>query len=129
MSHGRAVLAKVGLDGHDVGIRLVAKRLTETGMEVVYLGKRNLPEAIVATAIAEDADVIGVSSLSGGLAEFSVEILQLLDEQAAEIPVITGGIAEPDEVERARAAGVRHHFGPGVPIDEVVATFTGLVDA
>ncbi|MQA07156.1 MAG: methylmalonyl-CoA mutase [Pseudonocardiaceae bacterium] len=122
----RVVLAKVGLDGHDVGVLLIAKHLTEAGMEVVYLGKRNLPETIVATAVAEDADVVGVSSLSGGLGEFSVEVVRLLAEQGADIPVITGGIAEDDEIGWAIDAGVRHHFGPGEPIQHVVDTFYGL---
>lgn len=123
----KVLLAKVGLDGHDVGVQLVAKHLTEAGMEVVYLGKRNLPETIVAAAVSEDVDAVGVSSLSGGLGEFSVEIVQLLAEQGAEIPVITGGIAETEEIARATRAGVRRHFGPGVPIQQVVAAFNEVL--
>ncbi|MBO0872080.1 MAG: cobalamin-dependent protein [Pseudonocardia sp.] len=124
---GRVVLSKVGLDGHDVGIRLVAKKLTEAGVEVVYLGKRNLPDVIAATAVAEDVDVIGISSLSGGLAEFCVELLDLLREQDADIPVITGGILEETDRARVLAAGARHHFGPGASVSDVVASFTDLM--
>lgn len=126
---GRVVLSKVGLDGHDVGIRLVAKKLTEAGVEVVYLGKRNLPDVIVATAIAEDVDVIGISSLSGGLAEFTTELLELLAKEDIDIPVITGGILEEADRDRALAAGVRHHFGPGASLAEVVDSFTAFIPA
>lgn len=119
----RVVLAKVGLDGHDAGILLIAKRLTAAGAEVVYLGKRNLPDAIVAAAIAEDADAVGVSSLSGGLGEFGIEVVRLLATRKADIPVISGGIAEEAEVRALLDAGVTHHFGPGEPIADVIAKF------
>lgn len=120
----RIVLAKVGLDGHDVGIRLLAKRLSEAGIEVVYLGKRNLPEIIVKTAIDEDVDAIGVSSLSGGLREFTVEILDLLAAEQANIAVITGGLVEPEDLDDMRRAGIEAHFGPGDDMASVVAAFT-----
>ncbi|MGH3097436.1 MAG: cobalamin B12-binding domain-containing protein [Streptosporangiales bacterium] len=116
----RVVLAKVGLDGHDVGIRNVAKYLTEAGVEVIYLGKRNAPEGIARTAVAEDADAIGVSCLSGGLADFSVELVELIDGFDEPIPVVAGGIEEEDEVNRMLGRGVRSYFGPGTPMDDIV---------
>lgn len=124
MTRRRIVLAKVGLDGHDVGIRLLAKRLSEAGFEVVYLGKRNLPELIVKTAIDEDVDAIGVSSLSGGLREFTLEILDLLADEQADIPVITGGLAEPQDLDGMHRAGIAAHFGPGDDMNSVIAAFT-----
>lgn len=119
----RALLAKVGLDGHDVGMLLVARHLSNAGLEVVYLGKRKDPETIVRAAIDEDVDAVGLSCLSGGLADFSVEVTALLGDAGAEIAVFAGGIEEPDEVERMLAAGVRAFFGPGTPLDDVVQAF------
>lgn len=119
----RVVLAKVGLDGHDVGIQLVAKALRSAGFEVVYLGKRVTGDQIVATAIAEDADVIGVSSLSGGLGHFAVSLVEKLGVEEADVPVIAGGIEEPAEVDRMLRAGVYRYVGPGTQTDDVVGAF------
>jgi methylmalonyl-CoA mutase C-terminal domain/subunit len=125
----RVIVSKVGLDGHDVGVALVSRRLMEAGMEVVYLGKRVRTEEIVAAAISEDADVVGLSCLSGGLAHFAIKVVQgLREHDAAEIPVITGGIDEPQELERMLAAGVHRHFGPGTPLPEIVCAFVSAAD-
>ncbi|NLU73408.1 methylmalonyl-CoA mutase [Streptomyces sp. HNM0575] len=124
MTHrGRVVLAKVGLDGHDVGINLVAKSLVGAGFEVVYLGKRVSTDLIVATAVDEDADFIGVSCLSGGLGHFAVKVVERLRADGVDIPVIAGGIDEPAEIEEMLAAGVRQYLGPGSSNDSVVEAF------
>jgi methylmalonyl-CoA mutase cobalamin-binding domain/chain len=124
MTHcGRVVLAKVGLDGHDVGINLVAKSLVGAGFEVVYLGKRVSTDLIVGTAVDEDADFIGVSCLSGGLGHFAVKVLERLRAEGVDIPVIAGGIDEPAEIEQMLAAGVRQYLGPGSSSDSVVEAF------
>lgn len=120
---GRVVLAKVGLDGHDVGVNLVAKALVDAGFEVVYLGKRVSTDQIVGTAVDEDADFIGVSCLSGGLAHFAVNVLGRLREDDIDIPVIAGGIDEPAEIERMLSAGVHRYLGPGSSRDAVVEAF------
>lgn len=119
----RTVLAKVGLDGHDVGINLIARALVNGGFEVVYLGKRVPPDSIVASAIAEDAAVIGISSLSGGLGHFAVGVLDRLRSQQAQIPVIAGGIDEPAEIDRMLRKGVFRYFGPGSAAADVVSAF------
>lgn len=123
-ARGRVVLAKAGLDGHDVGVRLVARTLVDAGFEVIYLGKRVPTAEIVATAIAEDADAVGISGLSGGLAHFAVQVCRGLGELGADIPVVAGGIDEPAELTQMLEAGVSSHLGPGCSNEEVVAVFT-----
>lgn len=125
----RVVLAKVGLDGHDVGVNLVAKELVRAGFEVVYLGKRIATDVIVAAAIAEDVDAVGLSCLSGGLAHFAIRVVEGLEKAGAPIPVLVGGIEEPNEVERMLDAGVRSYFGPGSTLDDVVNAFSAAVAA
>jgi methylmalonyl-CoA mutase C-terminal domain/subunit len=119
----RVVLAKVGLDGHDVGIAIVAKALVAAGYEVVYLGKRVTSREIVDAAVAEDADVIGISCLSGGLGHFAVDLVHRLREQQADVPVIAGGIDEPGEIERMLREGTYRYVPPGTDTDAVVGAF------
>lgn len=119
----RVVLAKLGLDGHDVGVRLIGKHLMEAGFEVVYLGKRVPTASIVRAAVQEDAAAVGLSCLSGGLGHFATLTVQGLREQGADIPVLAGGIDEPAEIEKMMRAGVRVHFGPGTAIDDIVRAF------
>jgi methylmalonyl-CoA mutase, C-terminal domain len=121
------VVAKLGLDGHDVGINLVARSLMENGFEVVYLGKRVGTELIVRAAISEDADAVGVSCLSGGLGYFASRTAEALRAAGADIPVLAGGIDEASEIAQMLRAGVRHHFGPGTPVSEIVAAFRAAV--
>lgn len=119
----RVVLAKVGLDGHDVGINLVAKALVGAGFEVVYLGKRVGAEQIASAVVAEDADVVGISSLSGGLGHFAVNVVERLRAERIDVPVVAGGIDEPEEVERMLREGVYRYVGPGTNTDTVVDVF------
>lgn len=119
----RVVLAKVGLDGHDVGINLVAKALVGAGFEVVYLGKRVSAEHVASAVVAEDADVVGVSSLSGGLGHFAVNVVERLRAERIDVPVVAGGIDEPGEVDRMLREGVYRYVGPGTGMEAVVAAF------
>lgn len=127
MTTQRVVLAKVGLDGHDVGVNLIAKSLVAAGIEVIYLGKRVTTDQIVAAALAEDAGAIGVSCLSGGLGYFATSLLVKLRESDAEdIRVIAGGIDEPGEIREMLSAGVYRYFGPGTPMGEIVGAFADV---
>ena len=117
----RVVLAKPGLDGHDRGIKVVAMALRDAGAEVVYLGLRQTPGRIVAAARAEDADVIGISVLSGVHVPLARQIRDA--QQAAgvaDIPLVVGGTIPPQDTAALAELGVRGVFGVGTPIEEVV---------
>lgn len=121
----RIVIGKLGLDGHDVGVRLIAKRATEAGAEVIYLGKRNTPEDFVAAAVQDDAEAIGVGSLTGGLADLTLELVdQLAAKGMQDVRVVAGGILEPAERGRLQERGIAV-FGPGDTVDAVVAELLG----
>ena len=122
----RVVLAKLGLDGHDRGLKVVARILRDAGMEVVYLGLRQTTETIVDAVEQEDADVVGISMLHAGHLTLGPRIVDALAEAGLDVPVVIGGIV-PDEDRPALAdAGVAGVLGPGAPTDEVVA---GIRDA
>jgi methylmalonyl-CoA mutase C-terminal domain/subunit len=117
----RVLIAKPGLDGHDRGAQIVARALRDAGMEVIYTGIRQTPAMIVAAALQEDCDCIGLSALSGALIEYSGEVIDLLREQdAGEIQVVVGGIIAPGDEELLRAAGVAAVFGPGSSMADIV---------
>jgi len=117
----RVLVAKPGLDGHDRGAQVIARALRDAGMEVVYTGIRQTPEMIVATALQEDVDCIGLSILSGAHVEHAAAILRLLAEHdAGDVKVFVGGIVPPgDDAELARI-GVAGVFGPGSSTAEIV---------
>ena len=122
----RVVLAKLGLDGHDRGLKVVARILRDAGMEVVYLGLRQTTETIVDAVEQEDADVVGISMLNAGHLTLGPRIGAALAVAGLDVPVVIGGIV-PDEDRPALAdAGVAGVLGPGAPIEEVVA---GIRDA
>lgn len=123
----RVLVGKVGLDGHDRGIKLVARALRDAGMEVIYTGLHQTPEELVETAIQEDVTAIGLSLLSGAHNYLFPRVLELLKEKGAEdIVVFGGGIIPDDDLPRLKQAGVRALFPPGTPMDEIVAFVKGL---
>jgi methylmalonyl-CoA mutase C-terminal domain/subunit len=115
----RVLVAKVGLDGHDRGVKVVARILRDAGMEVIYTGLRQTPEMVVASAVDEDVDVIGLSMLSGAHLTLAPRIVKLLEQQGAEIPVVVGGIIPDQDIPRLLAAGVAKVLHPGASADEV----------
>lgn len=117
----RVLLAKVGLDGHDRGVRVVARILRDAGMEVVLAGLRQTPESVAATAAQEDVDVVGISMHNGAHLTLAPAVVQAIAAAGMEVPVIVGGIVPPVDVARLEAQGVVAVLGPGASNDEVVA--------
>lgn len=123
----RILIGKVGLDGHDRGVKLIARALRDAGMEVIYTGLHQTPEQVVSTAIQEDVDAIGLSILSGAHNTLFRRILELLKEQDAEdIALFGGGIIPDEDISTLTAAGVKALFRPGAPIQEIVNFVNGL---
>lgn len=117
----RVLVAKPGLDGHDRGAKVIAQALRDAGMEVVYTGLRQTPEQIVAAALQEDVNVVGMSILSGAHGTLFPEVVNLLREKGAgDILVIGGGIIPDDDIPALKEAGVAEVFGPGTPLENVV---------
>ena len=118
----RVILAKVGLDGHDRGIKIVARALRDAGMQVIYAGLWLTPEAVVRTVADEDADWLGLSLLSGAHMTLVPRVLQLLREAGLEhVGVIVGGIIPESDSPKLSEMGVAHVFGPGTPLPEIVS--------
>jgi methylmalonyl-CoA mutase C-terminal domain/subunit len=118
----RIVVAKPGLDGHDRGAKVVARALRDAGMEVIYTGLHQTPEQIVATALAEDADAIGLSVLSGAHMTLFAKVIELLKEADAEdIVVFGGGIIPEADREPLAEMGVAEVFTPGATMSDIVA--------
>ena len=123
----RVLIGKVGLDGHDRGVKLIARALRDAGMEVIYTGLHQTPEQVVSTAIQEDVDAIGLSILSGAHNTLFRRVLELLKEQSVEDIVLFGGGIIPDEdLPALKAAGVKALFRPGAPMNEIVDFVRGL---
>jgi len=117
----RVVVAKPGLDGHDRGAKIIARAFRDAGMEVIYTGIFQTTEMITRTVVEEDADVLGLSILSGSHLHFSEEICRALREQAAkEVLVILGGIVPPTDIPKVKEFGVAEVFGPGTPTSTIV---------
>lgn len=118
----RIVLAKVGLDGHDRGIKVVARALRDAGMEVIYAGLWQTPEAVVRTIADEDADWLGLSLLSGAHMTLVPRILNLMREAGLErVGVLVGGIIPEGDVPKLIELGVARVFGPGTSMDDIVS--------
>jgi methylmalonyl-CoA mutase C-terminal domain/subunit len=117
----RVVIAKPGLDGHDRGARVIARALRDAGMEVIYTGLRQTPEQIVGAALQEDADVIGLSILSGAHMHICPRVMALLEEQGLrDVLVVVGGIIPDVDIPKLNAIGIRGIFLPGTPMQEIV---------
>jgi len=120
----RVLIAKPGLDGHDRGAKVIARALRDAGMEVIYTGLRQTPEDIVAAAIEEDVDAIGLSCLSGAHMTLFPEVVRLLRKRkASDIVVAGGGIIPAEDVPKLKRAGMKGVFGPGTSLTEIVDFF------
>ena len=117
----RVVIAKPGLDGHDRGAKVIARALRDAGMEVIYTGLRQTPEQIVGAALQEDADVIGLSILSGAHMHICPRVMELLKAKGLDdVLVVVGGIIPDVDIPRLQAMGVRGIFLPGSPMKDIV---------
>jgi methylmalonyl-CoA mutase C-terminal domain/subunit len=117
----RVVIAKPGLDGHDRGAKVIARALRDAGMEVVYTGLRQSPEQIVAAALQEDADVIGLSILSGAHNHICPRVMELLKEKGlSDVLVVIGGIIPDVDIPKLRAIGISGIFLPGSPMQTII---------
>ncbi len=126
----RVLLAKIGLDGHDRGIKVVARALRDAGMEVIYLGLHNTPAEIVASAIQEDASAIGLSIHSAAHMTLFKEMIKLLKKEKAEdIPLFGGGIVPDEDQQALKKMGVKAIFTPGTSMDEIVAFVNEMIGA
>jgi methylmalonyl-CoA mutase C-terminal domain/subunit len=126
----RVVIAKVGLDGHDRGAKVIARALRDAGMEVIYTGLHQTPEQIVETAIQEDADAVGISILSGAHMTLVPRVVDLLRERGAgEVLVVVGGTIPAEDVGELKRLGVAEVFTPGAPTRDIVTFLQSRVPA
>jgi len=126
----RVIIAKPGLDGHDRGAKVIARALRDAGMEVIYTGLRQTPEQIVSAALQEDADVIGLSILSGAHNHIVPRVMELLKERGLDdVLVLIGGIIPDVDIPKLKAAGVKGVFVPGTPMQEIIDFINGSVAA
>lgn len=117
----RVLVAKIGLDGHDRGVKIVARALRDAGIEVIYLGVHNTPEEIVSSAIQEDADAIGLSIHSAAHMTLFADVLKLLKKNRARgVTVFAGGIVPDEDIPVLKKKGVKEIFTPGTSLEEIV---------
>jgi methylmalonyl-CoA mutase C-terminal domain/subunit len=125
----RVIIAKPGLDGHDRGAKVIARALRDAGMEVIYTGLRQTPEQIAAAALQEDADVIGLSILSGAHMHICPRLMDLLREKGLDrVKVLVGGIIPDVDVQKLREIGVAGIFLPGSPMQQIIDFINHAVD-
>jgi methylmalonyl-CoA mutase C-terminal domain/subunit len=125
----RVLLAKLGLDGHDRGLKVVARMLRDAGLEVVYLGLRQTTGSIVVAAEQEDVDVVGISMHNGGHLALAPAMVAALREAGLETAVVIGGIVPDEDVPRLREAGVAAVLGPGMSAESVVSAVRAAAGA
>jgi len=117
----RVVIAKPGLDGHDRGAKVIARALRDAGMEVIYTGLRQTPEQIVTAALQEDADVIGLSILSGAHNHIAPRLMELLKQKGLDdVLVVIGGIIPDVDIPKLKEIGIKGVFLPGRPMQEII---------
>ena len=117
----RVIIAKPGLDGHDRGAKVIARALRDAGMEVIYTGLRQTPQQIATAALQEDADVVGLSILSGAHNHIAPQLMNLLKEKGLDdVLVLIGGIIPDVDVPRLKEIGVRGVFLPGTPMQDII---------
>ena len=127
-SKGRVLIAKIGLDGHDRGARLVTRLLIDAGFEVIYSGLRQTPETVVRAAIQEDVDVIGISILSGSHLSLVPRVVELLrEDKLNDIAVVVGGIIPESDIDDLQKLGVSLVLGPGAGTGDIVGGMERLV--
>ena len=125
----RVLVAKIGLDGHDRGARVIASALRDAGMEVIYTGLRKTPEMIVRAAVQEDADVVGVSILSGAHMTLLPRLRRLMDDEGLDdVPLVVGGVIPEEDRSALKDGGIAAVFTPGTRLEEVVSYIRGVVD-
>jgi methylmalonyl-CoA mutase cobalamin-binding domain/chain len=125
----RVLIAKVGLDGHDRGVKIVARCLRDAGMDVIYTGLHRTPEQVVMAAVQEDVDILGISILSGAHMTVVPKVLDLLKQQEAEdILVVAGGVIPDEDVAALKGLGVKDILLQDTPPDVIVETMRRLVD-
>jgi len=124
----RILMAKPGLDGHDRGIKVLASAYRDAGMEVIYLGLRQTPEMIVASALQEDADVIALSSLNNAHMTIFPNVLKIMKEKGLDdVLLVGGGIIPKKDMEELESLGMGKLFGPGTPVEETLNYVTNWV--
>lgn len=125
----RILVAKVGLDGHDRGIKVVARILRDAGHEVIYTGLFQTPETVAASAVDEDVDLVGLSMLSGAHMTLAPLVVQAIRARGADIPVVVGGIVPDHDLDEMKAAGIAAVLTPGATADEIVRVVNGVLAA
>jgi len=122
----KVLLAKIGLDGHDRGVKVIRDALTNEGIEVIYTGLHKTPEEIVNTAINEKVDVIGISSMTGAHNLIFQRVFELLNERGKNIPVFAGGIIPDGDIPKLKEMGIKEVFLPGTELKGIVEFIKGL---
>ncbi|MCX8184981.1 MAG: cobalamin B12-binding domain-containing protein [Sulfolobales archaeon] len=123
----KVLVAKLGLDGHDRGAKVITMALRDAGFRVVYLGVHQAPEDLVRTALEEDVEVIGVSILSGSHEELVSDLVRLAREKGVDVPIVVGGIIPPEDVPKLKELGIYEVLPPGTPLAKVVEVFMKAV--
>ncbi len=125
----RILVAKVGLDGHDRGVKVVARILRDAGFEVIYTGLFQTPEKVAAAAVDEDVDAIGLSMLSGAHMTLAPKVVEQLQRRGVDIPVVVGGIVPDRDAAALKALGIAAVLTPGASSSQVVAVMRAVLDA
>ena len=129
MAGERVLVAKVGLDGHDRGVKVVARILRDAGFEVIYTGLFQTPDKVAAAAIDEDVDAVGLSMLSGAHMTLAPKVVEKMRERGVDVPVVVGGIIPDQDAEKLKTLGVAGVLSPGATSDQVVDLMRAVIAA